>query len=245
MSLYDYDARKKHWISPRLALVYYEDLSRIFGENLIKGDFKKVFEGKAVALTLLGLHRSTGIHYMMQVPVEVNNSPDIVTMNLIEYVDRPVMMNLQDVEVVEYGENSEEDIATFLENRKLSPAAGKAYDEKTIILCHITKSEVRIDHTALHEAIKKLNPKPWVYLMGSIPGKNNFYRLVRVWPALDSPIEFDAVEEGIKYPHPDSRKFGLGTAKKIVYKKTNLPHPSPFEVFELDEGKLKDKFGVA
>jgi len=243
MSLDYYNAKEKHWVSPRLILVYYEDLLKIYGDNFYKDEFKKVLEAKTVAIALLGVHKGSGIQFFMQIPKSINSSPDIITMNLKEYPDKPVQMETQDIEVVEYGENSDEDLATFLIKEKLSPVQSKkAYDEKTIIMCRITKNIVGVDNQALHNEIKKINPKPIVYLTGPIFGRKGFYRLVRVWPILDSYVEIDVRKEAINYPYPDSCLFGLGMGKKINFGKTKLPLPTPYEVFELNEEKLRNKF---
>lgn len=244
MSLDYYNAQEKHWVSPRLILVYYDKLLKILGDNMFKSDdFKKVFEAKAAAIALLGVHKGSGNHFMMQVPKDINESPDIVTMNLKEYSDKPVQMEIQDVEIIEYGENSQEDIATFLIKEKLDPMQSKkAYDDKTIIICHITKSKVLVSHPGLHEKIKKVNPKATVYLLGQVSHPSRRYRLVRVWPHLDSLIYIDVVNDGNSYPKPDSLKLSLGTNKKIVTGKSNIPLPTPYEVFELNEEELKKKF---
>lgn len=244
MSLDYYDVRGKHWVSPRLILVYYDQLLKIFGEDLFNHrEFKKVIEAKIVAIVLLGIHKATKTHFMMQVPVEVNRSPDIVTMNLREYSDKPVQMEIQDVEVVDYGENSNEDIATFLINKKLSVTkAKKAYDNKTIIICNVSKAQIAISAIDLHQKIKALNPEPHVCIIGAIPNLKSYYRLVRIWPEIDSKVEFNIIEEGNNYPVPDACKFSLGTNKQIMYSKNGEPLPTPYEVFELAEQKIKAKF---
>lgn len=238
MGLDYYDVKEKCWLSPRLVLVYYDEILKKHGDKLFTSrDFKKVLEAKAVAIALLGIHKYTKGHFMMQVPKDVNSSPDIVTMNLKESEDKPVHMQLQDVEVVEYSKHSEEDIGSFLINTKLSPTiAKKAYDDKTIILCNITKNKVPVDHGNLFNEISTISPKPAVYLLGPILDKNKHYRLARVWPGLDGPIEIDIVGEGNKYPKPDSCKFSLGSSKKIIFDKSSIPLPTTSEVFELREG---------
>lgn len=246
MSLDYYNAQKKHWVSPRLVLVYYDQFLKLFGDKIFKSvDFKKVLEAKVAAIVLLGIHKLTANHFMMQVPVAVNESPDIITMNLREYPDKPVQMGTQDVEVVEYSEKSQEDIATFLERTKLSPSLSKkAYDDKTIIICHITKNNVLVSHPNLHNKIKQIKPvsKATVYLLGPIPHKDKYYRLVRVWPELDSLVEIDIVNDGNNYPKPHSCKFSLGMNKKIIFGKSGLPLPTPYEVFELSEEEIKRKY---
>lgn len=244
MSLDYYNAQEKPWVSPRLVLIYYDRILKIFGDNIFtSSDFRKVIEAKVVALTLLGVHKGNGGHFLMQVPVAVNESPDIVTMKLKEYLDKPVQMEMQDVEVVEYGEKSQEDISTFLIKEKLDPKQSKkAYDDKTIIICHITKNKVVVSHPDLHQKIKTVNPKAKVYLLGQVPHPTKRYRLIRVWPQLDSLIYIDVVNDGNNYPKPDSLKLSLGTNKKIVIGKSDMPLPTPYEVFELDEERLKKKF---
>jgi len=244
MSLDYYNAQEKPWVSPRLVLIYYDHILKIFGNNIFKfSDFRKVIEAKVVAITLLGVLKGNGGHHLMQVPTDVNESPDIVTMMLKEYSDKAVQMEMQDVEVIEYGDHTREDIATFLLKEKLDPKLSKkAYDDQTIIICHIIKKGVVVSHPDLHEKIKIVNPKAKVYLLGQVPYPTKRYRLVRVWPQLDSLIYIDVVDDGNNYPKPDSLKLSLGTNKKIVIGKSNIPLPTPYEVFELNEEKLKRKF---
>ena len=120
----------------------------------------------------------------------------------------------------------------------------RAYDEKTIIICHITKNNVLVSNFDLQNQLKRINPRPVVYLLGPIPQKNKHYRLVRIWPELDKPIEIDILAEGNNYPKPDSLKLTLGTNKKVVFSKSSLPLPTPYEVFELNEKVLKKKFNI-
>ncbi len=237
MSLDYYNAQEKCWVSPRLVLVYYDELLKTYGDKVLTSrEFKKVIEAKVVAIALLGINKFTRLHFMMQVPKAINDSPDIVTMNLVESDDKPVHMNLQDVEVVEYSERESLDLGTFLINTKLSPKlAKKAYDDKTIILCNITKNNVHINHKKVHDEIREIKPKPAVYLIGPIPKPNKTFVLTRIWPELDKSIEIDVVNDGNNYSKPDSCKFSLGTNKKVVFGKSPLPLPSKREVFELSE----------
>lgn len=234
MALDYYDAKGKTWVSPRLVLHYYNRLLKERGNALFNDrKFYKVLEAKPVAIALLGIHKSTGITYMMQVPAAVNDSPDIVTMTLKEYLDKPVQMEIQDVEVVEYGEDAKEDLATFLINTKLSPTiSGQAYDSKTIVMCHITRKYLLINPKTLHYEIKKQNPKAAVCLISQMPLSGHIYSFTRIWPELDSGIDFDVIEECNNYPIPDACKFSLGMNKKIVIGKSTLPLPTSEEVFE-------------
>ena len=235
MSLDYYNAQQKEWVSPKLVLIYHDKLLSKYG-NLVytNGLFKKVIEAKAVAISLIGINKVTKEHFMMQVPKDINSSPDIVTMNLREYADKPVQMEIQDIEVVEYREISSETILDFLVKTKLS--SGK-YDEKSIILCYITKKNTLIDHQKLHEGILAINPKAMVCLLGEIPSSNKCFRYVRVYPKPDSYVEFN-IKDAEKYPSPDACSFTLGSNKKVVYGKGNKPLPNETSVFELDINKI-------
>lgn len=235
MSLDYYNAQEKCWVSPTLVLIYYDKLLKKHGENIFTSrNFKKVIEAKVVAIALLGISKYTKTHFMMQVPNAVNESPDIVTMHLVESDNKPVHMNIQDVEVVEYSERETVDLGTFLINTKLSPVkAKKSYDDKTIVLCNITKNNLYVNHQKLYEELQTINPKPAVYLLGPIHRTKKTYILTRIWPALDKSIEIDVVNEGNSYPKPDSCKFSLGANKKVVFGKSSLPLPTEMEVFEL------------
>lgn len=232
MSLDYYNAQEKHWVSPRLVLLYYDDLLKKYGLSAIINErrFDKAIEARTVAINLLGMQKRDPKNYIMQVPKEINESPDIVTAFRKEYKDRPVQLELQDVEVVEYTTDETRDLSTFLIEEKLSPLLSrKAYDEKTTILCHIKKPG-RFNPNTIHGDIKKVSPKSLVLLLGKISEGN--YETTQVWPVVGN-IQYNVIEEVKKYPKPDSLKLTLGTNKKIINTQTGLPLPSLEEVFEI------------
>lgn len=236
MGLADYNAREKHWVSPRLVFVYLNDLAKSHGESFVRTN-KKLFEARTVAIVLLGIHKLTGLHFFLQVPKDIDHQADVVTMHLTEHDDKPVQAQIQDVQVVEYGENSIESLGDFVLSKKMNPrTSGKAYDDKTIIICHITKKNLVVDHYRLHKQIEVFAPRPELYLLGGIPGRKvGEHRLRRIWPQLDQAVEFNIFDEAINYPKPDSLKLSLGASKKITLNGNGGPLPDKYEVFELEK----------
>lgn len=236
MSLDYYNSQEKEWVSPRLVLYYYNLLLKKHKSKFHNRIFDKAREARVSAISLLGFHKKTGVHYFLQVPKKINESPDIVTMNRKEYSDKPVQQEIQDVEITEYGENSREDLPTFLIRKKISPKeSGHAYDEKTSIICYLTKKITKVNQAHLYEKIKENNPRAHIYLLGGVPNKNNWYRLTQIWPSLGGSVEFDVLEEAIKYPKPDSLSLSIGTNKIIIDKPSGKSLPSPYNVFEINE----------
>lgn len=228
-----YNAQEKYWVSPRLVLVYYDDLLKQYREDLLKPKFKKVREARSVALQLLGHYADNGKHYYMQVPKDTNESPDIVSMYLDEPTgnEKGIQLRLQDVEVVDFEEHASENLSTFLIQKKLNPYFSKqAYDDKTTILCHIKKPQTYVNHKDLHNSIKTINPRPQVLIMGEIASEN--YRLTLIWPYIGS-VTYNPKIEATNYPKPDSLKLSLGINNKVVFGDAKLPLPTINEVFEL------------
>lgn len=229
-----YNAQEKHWVSPRLVLLFYDDLVKKYRDQILESKYKKAHEAKSVALSVLAHHKNNKNKYLMQVPKEVNESPDIVTM----FLDKPkenergIQLRLHDIEVIEYKTEETQELSDFLIEKKLDPTKSKkAYDDKTTILCHVRKATV-IYFEKIHTDIKKLSPKAHVEILTKIGSGE--YNLTQVWPSKGSQ-NFNVLEEAKNYPKPDSLLLGLGVDNDIIVKHTDLPLPSIEEVFELDK----------
>lgn len=238
---YYYDAQKYAWFTPVYVLANYDLLIRKYGaNNLLKGDFKRAREMRAVAILLMGLYKEQGIIYYMQAFKE-SNSPDVVTVRLTERVDKPILGEFVEVEVVTFGQHSKEkDVVEFLKNSKLSPK--KSYDALTVILCEIDK-RARIDYKQIHSDLAALNPKSHIYIMGR-PELNlpHVFQIFCAWPQLQSLNDIDVISLAKAYPKPHIFHLIMSSERKITFTKGNFKKPSLLEIFGLDENYINQKY---
>jgi hypothetical protein len=239
---YIFDSGLYPWHSPRYVLEAYDSLIQTFNDQALGSkDFEKAREARLVAISLLGIHELTKRHYLMQVSRE--NSPDIVTMFRAELKGMPVHGFFQEVEVVSFDKNSPEtDVVEFLKRTKLSPKY--SYDNKTIILCEVKRDMRLPPYETIHTRLKELNPLPTVIIIGKISPEKLIYKICQIWPTLDLLTDIDVFELANKYPSPHNLQLTKGSDHQIKYGKRVAGKPGYFEVFGLDEIKLKKKYKV-
>lgn len=237
-----FDITKYTWHSPRYILICFDRILAAFGEVVYShGEFKKVREIKAVAILLLGLYKLQNIPYLLQ--ISRDTSPDVITLRLREAKDISVEAQRQTVEVVTYGHFSDKGILEFLINTKLSPEkAKKSYDDKTVILCEITKQIRLPPYKLMFEELKKINPRPVVFTLGKISQDKHIYQICQIWPEIDFLTDIDMIELANSYPKPHNTRFIKSASKKVTIAPSVLPKPNEFEVFGLDKAKLYKKF---
>jgi len=193
------DIKKYPWFSPTYVLHAHVDIVRLFGQEIVdmKTDFQRVEELRKSAVMVLALHKRTGIRLLMQ--ASRDTSPDVLTLELIESLDKPVHGSYHTVEVVDFGKNGEQDVARFLLDMKLK-SKKKAYDEKTMILCYINKS-FHANFAEIHKKLKNEVFKPKiVYLLGRIKNSKE-YLLTQIYPEV-AHITVDALAHSKIYPNP-------------------------------------------
>ncbi len=218
------------------------ELVNIYSQEIIDKDtrnFRKVGEMKCAAIMLFALHRAFGHQFLMKASKE--EFPDVYTLYQEEVPGKLVDTKYQTVEVVTYDPHSEGDVVDFILKTKLMNPK-KSYDEDTIILCYIRKAGTYIDFNDLYEKLKKnkFNPSR-VFIIGNKMGYENFFVLSQVWPILHDEL-INYVEEAKTYPLPHRRFFKKGTPKKIeIAMGTSLPI-DPYEPFDVDEKKVKEKY---
>jgi len=236
----DIDIKKYPWFSPTYVLHAHADIVRLFGQRIVdtKTDFQRVGEMRKSAIMALALHKRTGMHLLMQASRET--FPDVLTLELIESLDKPVHGNYHTVEIVDFGKNGEQDIAQFLLDIKLKNKK-KAYDEDTIILCYINKP-FSATFDEIYKKLKREVFKPKiVYILGRRKD-NGEYLLTQIFPEV-AHITLDALAQSKIYPPPLHSTFTLSSKKKIEFvKNKGVARPTGFEVFGLNEAELRKKF---
>lgn len=239
---YDYDVKGSPWFSPRYVLESFDTLLKVFESSVVstQSDFQKAREARVVSIALLGISSLQRRHYVMQ--IYQGERPDVASLTLVERKDKPVHALLQQVEVVVFEKHSDEnDVLEFLARTKLSPIKG--YDSNTVILCEIRKTMRLEPYMKMHSKLKKINPEPTVMLIGRISRSRYLYQICQIWPEINLLTDIDVKEAATKYPAPHVFRLVLGADQKINIVKSNLPRPTHFEVFNLDEEKLKKKYG--
>lgn len=66
--------------------------------------------------------------------------------------------------------------------------------------------------------------------------------IFQAYPKLTRFIEYNVDKTASKYSLPSTVRLNLGMDRKIVYKNARMEHISIFEMFGLDEEKIKRKY---
>lgn len=232
-----------YWFSPSYVIYMAEELIKTYGQEIIDKDthhFRQVGEMKCAAIMVLALHKAFGHHFFMQASRE--EFPDVWTLYQEEVPNEPVDTKYQTVEVVTFDPHSDGDVGEFiLKSKLINPK--KAYDEETIILCYIRKKGTFIDFNNIYERLKKHTFKPTrVFIIGNTMVNENIFTLSQVWPVVHHEA-VDYIERTKAYPPPHRRFFKKGISKKInnKFSRSNLT-TNPYEVFNIDENEVKEKY---
>lgn len=172
---------------------------------------KAINESRAASILCLGINRLQNFELRVQLVNPKEQSPDIRVMYEVatpgnEKFDEKA--EYWDIEVVTFEKNSPEtQVDDFLKRTKL--AAGKSYDNKTIILClidkEVTNGKLWKD---VHRELVKLRTNNSIFLLGKTRADKAIYAIARVNPSLDSIIEIDVLEESKKkYRKPGGTLF--------------------------------------
>lgn len=236
------DISSRPWHSPAYVLFCFDKILEIFKEKIsIHRDFKKAREARAAAILLLGINKLQKIHYMMQI-VE-DESPDILSIRLVESKNRPIIGEIQGIEILSYGSYSQGEVTDFIINKKLSPSVSKkAYDDKTIILCEVKKKVKLLPYLKMYKKLKKINPISTVFIFGKVSPVKHIYQICQIWPKVDYLVDVDLVNLVKKYPQPHNLMITRSSEKKINYISSEAQKPTPFEVFGLDKRLLIRRF---
>jgi len=189
------------------------------GNPLSSEEKKAVKEIAAASIFLLGIIKLTGTQYRLQLVSPSERTPDIRSARVSDTIapnGRPEL-DYQDLEIVTQDSHSDEELDDFIKRTKLSPY--KAYQEDTIILCHIDKDVTGTMAWAdVHKSLvaySKSNVQ--VYLLARItPPPTHKYRLCMVYPRLENCIEFDVLEEAVEAAKQNVQGTEIAYIKKRV-----------------------------
>ncbi len=152
--------------------------------------FRKADELLVATIALLGIQFDAKEFYWIQPVSDSEDSPDVRTGRFLPQGECIVPnFEIQDVEVVSFLPQPGEDIASFLSRTKLSKA--KAYDDKTVILCHIQKG-IRISSLpAITEALRGTGAVCPVIVLGRAHPTRKDYFLFQVHPQFKLVIDYN------------------------------------------------------
>jgi len=238
-----FDVYKYHWFSPSAVLWAWGQIVTVFGHDIVvsKNDFKKVEEMRKAAIMVLALHKNLDTHFFLQ--ASRDEFPDVYTLDYLETPEKPVQAFYQTVEVVNFEEHSHtNDIGQFILDTKLTNPK-KSYDEKTVILCFINKP-FKVTFQEIHNRLETALFKPSrVYILGESKLHENVYILTQVWPEIAHSV-VDLSVRAKMYRKPDHVKFQKSASRVMNFqKRKDIPAPTAFEAFGLNEQVLRKKYG--
>lgn len=204
--------REDIWFSPRKVI-------RDFGVLMEKGiceysseEQKLIHESFRASVMLLGIMSALKKEYWLQLVNPEERTPDIRTMCMIERENKSDLMEVQDLEIVTYGDHASSDIGEFLKITKLS--AKKAYPNHTTILCFLDKTMPKPNWVELNGLLAQENIKQAIYVVGRISGERQDYCTIQIHPDLGKEIPFNLLEASKNLCTIDARKVSRGTIKK-------------------------------
>lgn len=245
-----YNEQRDPWYSPHIVIDKFRELASIFGEdNILKPDFKNAKEMFTAAVGLLGAYElgrtetSSQNIYFLQLNKQ-SKSPDVMAAKQTERPNDPILLEMSQMEVTELEDHFKSDnVVEFLKETKLSPK--KSYSDKTMIVCLVNR-KVPLNPHQIQEALKILKPRPTIYIIGRTDQNNagDYLILTAYPPTLSKPVHYNLVKTAKKYSLPSRVRFGLGMDYKINYKKENMEPFDIYDMFGLDELKLKTKYKI-
>ena len=236
-----YDVQKDSWYSPIRVVQGFRLLGQEYGDNISKPEFQKAREMFTAAVALLGAYElSPENTYYLQINRQ-GTSPDVMAAKQTEIPDEPILLELTQMEVTEFEEHfPSNDIIEFFKRTKLSPKKG--YGDKMIIVCMVNR-DLPLNHRDISQRIRALNPKSSMYILGrSHEGDVAKFVIFSPYPRLTKPVKYDLYETAKKYYLPFRVQFHLGTTNKISYAKAHLDPSNIYNMFDLDEKKIKTKY---
>ena len=241
LAISDYNEKKDAWFSPKHVVDNFEVLRGVFRDNLLKHDFKKARELFAGAITLLGAYElSSQNKYFLQLNKQ-SSSPDIIAAKQTERTDLPILLELAQIELTEFEEHAKTDeLVDFLKTTKLSPR--KAYSNKTMIACLINRM-MPVNRQKIAKQLSDISPTSSVYIIGRKDrGGIGDFVIFQAYPKLTRFIKYNVDKTASKYSLPSPVRLSLGMDRKIIYKNARVEYISVFEMFGLDEEKIKRKY---
>jgi hypothetical protein len=186
--------KDKYWFSPTNVI---GNFTKLKNTGVLKPDlphYKKVCEAYVAAISLIGIIKSSGQDYWMQLVDDAEGSPDIRT-GCYHKITHDNDFSVQDLEIVTYSEYSTESLLDFLLKTKFSQR--KSYDDLTQILCCIEKPVVLPPLDALNKELKAriLKSQSPIIIIGKTDPNSAMYKIAQIYPSVDLVIDFDLIEE--------------------------------------------------
>ena len=170
------------WYAPPSVIYHYgTHIDGLPAEQKTTKAFKKADELLVAAIALLGIQLDETELYWIQPVSDSEGSPDVRTGRFLppQGTQAP-HFEYKDVELVSFLPQVNEDIGSFLNRTKLSKA--KAYDDKTIILCHMQKGAHIPSVPAITEALRGTGAVCPVIILGRTHPERKDYTLFQVHP---------------------------------------------------------------
>ena len=127
---------------------------------------------------------------------------------------------IEDVEVVDFDENSsEKSLSDFLKRTKLS-GTKKAYDSLTTILCRIKSSVHLPSFVKLNQELRSATFSGPVMLLGrtSASEQKPVYKIAQIHPTVDLVSEFDLLDELLNKKYTGVLSLKRATTFSTEYK---------------------------
>jgi hypothetical protein len=214
------------WYAPHSVIYHYgQHLDPLPPENKFTKEFKKADELLVAAHALLGIQIAEGDHWMQPV-ADSEGSPDVRTGHFLPPDGQHAPhWEYQDVEVVSFLPQPNEDLGKFLSRTKLSKA--KAYDEKTIILFHIQTGTQINSWEEIATALQNTSAVCPVIGLGRTHPERKDYVLFQLHPQLKVIANYN-LNEILKAQSPRSVLNLRRGSKPSNTKRPNEEH-CPFE----------------
>lgn len=217
------------WYSPVNVIYHFTRLdSELPEQDKQSKVFRKAEEAFATAIMLMGIRKIQNIEYWLQIVKDSEGSPDIRSICFPSGENKLNMFKFQDVEVAIMEQHSkQESVVDFLKRTKLS--RGKAYSDKTTILCKIELTTKLQPYKTILEELKEVKSKSPVILLGKVSPDKPVYRICQVHPCIDLLTTFNIKEEGFNKSHRGVLSLRRGSAKKLEFEMRPNEKHYPFE----------------
>lgn len=167
------------WFSPINVLYHFSRLESVLSPSKRKSQsFRKAEEAFFTAIMLMGIIKHTSTQYWLQIVQDSEGTPDIRTATFKLENEKPVELLIQEIEVVEFGRYSNEDVADFIIKKKLS----KNYPDYITILCRVSKEIVLPTLKKINSRLKAEKSKNPVIILAKLSDKEPNYRICQVHP---------------------------------------------------------------
>lgn len=189
----------KIWFSPLNVIHHFRKLENKLSkkEKSSKG-FRKAEEMYSVALMLVGITKSQNREYWLQMVDDKSSNPDVRTGTYQQKEGTRVPdFTVQDVEVVDFDENSpEKSLTDFLKRTKLSNTK-KSYDSLTTVLCRVKKGIHLPSLNQMNQELKSTTFSGPVVILGrtAVDEEKLTYKIAQIHPTVDLVTEFDVLDE--------------------------------------------------